>query len=166
MRGTTLTALQRARPSRWVSAVMLTVLATPAVALAAPKADVLTGTGISRIEPDTRRLTINAETGTADGPAEGHLSFAHQAPAGISRFKGDVSCLRVMGQTAEISGFVTEGLTASGVVLTGKQFAFTIELGNQQSFSLPRLGTPTMIKPCSGGRTDKVAVTQAGFKTR
>ncbi len=164
MRNTTLTTRQRARPSRWVSAVMLTVLATPAVALAAQKADVLTGTGISRLEQDTRRLTINAETGTADGPAEGHLSFAHRAPAGISRFKGDVSCLRVTGQTAEISGFVTEGLTASGVVLTGKQFAFTIELGDQQSFSLPRFAAT--IEPCSGGQTNKVAVTQAGFKTR
>ncbi len=158
------TTRHRTRWSRWGLAALVCVLAAPTVTLAAQGGDTLSGTGISRLDQDTRRLTIKATTSAADGAAEGRVSFIHHSPSGISRFKADVTCLRLVGQTAELSGVVTRGETAAGMMLTGRQFAFTVRLDDPQSFSLPRFAQE--VAPCSGGRPQQVAVTQAGFRTR
>ena len=51
------------------------------------------------------------------------------------------------------------------MILTGKQYAFTITLGDTQRFSLPRFAAT--IDPCSGGNPTKaVAVTQGHFTIR
>ena len=94
------------------------------------------------------------------------MTFQHDNdPDGISRFKGTVTCLQITGAVAQISGTVTRGETAAGVILTGKQYAFTITLGDTQSFSLPRFAPK--IDPCSGGNLTKtVAVTQGHYATR
>ncbi len=147
-----------------IVAALLCALAAPAVAAAATDGKKLVGTGISREPNDTRRLTVKAEPADG-GSAEGRVSFQHDNdPNGISRFKGTVTCLRITGAVAQISGTVTRGETAAGVVLTGKQYAFTVSLGDTQRFSLPRFGDT--IAPCGGGRPETVAVTQGQFKTR
>jgi len=144
-------------------AALLCALATPTVAAAA-NGQRLFGTGISRDTNDTRRLTIKAEP-TNSGAADGRVTFQHDNdPNGISRFKGTVTCLQVTGAVAQISGTVTRGETAAGAILTGKQYAFTITLGDTQSFSLPRFAAT--IEPCSGGRAETVAVTQGHYTTR
>lgn len=142
---------------------VLCALATPTVAAAAD-GQRLFGSGISREPNDTRRLTIKAEP-TSGGAADGRVTFQHDNdPNGVSRFKGTVTCLRITGAEAQVSGTVTRGRTAGGVVLTGKQYAFTITLGDTQRFSLPRFAAT--IDPCSGGSTKTVAVTQGHYTTR
>jgi len=69
-----------------------------------------------------------------------------------------------LSTVAQISGTVTRGETAAGVILTGKQYAFTITLGDTQRFSLPRFAAT--IDPCSGGSPKTVAVTQGHYTTR
>jgi hypothetical protein len=92
------------------------------------------------------------------------VTFQHGSPNGISRFKGTVTCLQIRGEVAQISGTVTRGETATGTILTGQEYAFTITLGDTQRFSLPRFAAT--IDPCSGGRPQTVAVTQGHYKTR
>ncbi len=152
-------------PTRWaLAALAVGALLAPAVASAVTENQTLSGTGISRLPDDTRRLTVTAES-TSGGATDGRVTFAHDNdPNGISRFKGTVSCLRVTGSVAEISGTVTKGETAAGVVLTGRQFAVTITLGQRQAFSLPRFAAT--IDPCSGGRPETVAVDHGRFMTR
>jgi len=147
-----------------IVAALLCALATPTVAAAAD-GERLFGTGISREPKDTRRLTIQAEP-TDGGAADGRVTFQHNNdPNGVSRFKGTVTCLQITGATTQISGTVTRGETAAGVILTGKQYAFTITLGDTQRFSLPRFAAT--IDPCSGGNPTKaVAVTQGHFTIR
>ena len=151
-------------PITTIVAVLLCAFATPVVAAAAD-GQRLFGTGISREPNDTRRLTIKAEP-TDGGAADGRVTFQHNNdPNGISRFKGTVTCLQITGAVAQISGTVTRGETALGVILTGKQYAFTITLGDTQRFSLPRFADT--IVPCSGGNPTKtVAVTQGHYTTR
>lgn len=157
---------KRARTStrRALTALAVGALLTPAVAWAARETQTLSGTGISRLPDDTRRLTVTAKSMSGEA-ADGLVTFAHDNdPNGISRFKGTVSCLRVTGSVAEVSGTVTKGQTAGGMILTGRQFAFTVTLGEPQAFSLPRFAAT--IDPCSGGRPETVAVDQGRFKTR
>ncbi|TYC98628.1 hypothetical protein FQ377_09950 [Arthrobacter echini] len=63
-----------------------------------------------------------------------------------------------------MSGTITKGETASGVVLDGKMVAFTLDTEGEQNFSLPRIGPGAA--DCGGGRADIVPVTQAGFHIR
>ncbi len=145
-----------------IVAALLCALATPTVAAADGQR--LFGTGISREPNDTRRLTVQAEPADG-GAADGRVTFQHDNdPNGISRFTGTVTCLQIIGAVAQISGTVTRGETAAGGILTGKQYAFTITLGDTQTFSLPRFAAT--IDPCSGGRPNTVAVTQGHYTTR
>ncbi len=160
----TVRMLRRTGLLRWHVIALLGVLAAPALATAAAQDTALSGSGISKLGDDTRRLTVKAGTSDSTGAAEGRVSFAHHSPSGVSRFKGVVSCLRVAGGVAQLSGTVSEGETASGVVLTGKQFAFTIRLDGDQSFSLPRFAATVV--PCSDGQPTQVALTGGRFKTR
>ncbi len=150
-----------------IVAALLCALATTTVAAAAD-GQRLFGTGISREPNDTRRLTIKAEL-TDGGAADGRVTFQHDNdPNGISRFKGTVTCLKITGAVAQISGTVTRGETALGRILTGQQYAFTITLGDTvdtQKFSLPRFADT--IVPCSGGNlTKEPVVTQGHYATR
>ncbi len=154
----------RTRPARHtLLALLCGVLVTPAAAAAAG-GPALFGAGVSRLPGDTRVLVVKAAA--ADGAtAEGRVRFVHHSRAnGLSRFAGIVSCLRIVGDTAQISGTVTRGRTAAGVVLTGKQYAFTLGLGEAPSFSLPRFADELVA--CGGGRPETVAVTAGGFRTR
>ena len=161
----TVTALRHTRLARWPVIAVLGVLATPALAAGAAQDSALKGSGINKLSEDTRRLTVKADATAVTGAAEGRVSFAHHSPIGVSRFKGDVSCLQVAGSVAQISGRVSDGETASGVVLTGKQFAFTVRLGGEQAFSLPKFAADDAVR-CGGGQATQVRVTGGGFKTR
>ncbi len=154
--------MTRSTKNTTIVAALLCALATPVVAAADGQR--LFGTGISREPNDTRRLTIKAEP-TDGGAADGRVTFQHDNdPKGISRFKGTVTCLKITDAVAQISGTVTRGETAAGVILTGKQYTFTITLGDTQRFSLPRFAAT--IDPCSGGSPKIVAVTQGHYATR
>lgn len=124
------------------------------------------GTGISQVGQDTRKLTVHAETAGAATSAAGFVQFNHLSPNGLSRFRGSVTCLSVDETgTVQISGSVLKGITASGVVLTGKDYAFTIQTDSSpQAFSLPGFADAGTLAPCSGGRPELVPVTQGGFK--
>jgi len=77
------------------------------------------------------------------------VTFQHDNdPNGISRFKGTVSCLQIT-DGAQISGTVTRGKTAGGVILTGKQYAFHCHARRSPRFSLTRFADT--IAPCSDG---------------
>lgn len=119
----------------------------------------ITGAAISKVGKDTRKLTVTA----AD--AGGSVQFIHNSPAGMSRFRGTVSCLNVSGSVVQASGVVDKGETATGTLLDGKAFAITIQAGSSpQSFSLPNFGDAGSIGPCSGGRPETVPVTEMGFR--
>ncbi len=153
----------RPRARRTLLALLCGVLMTPAAAAAAG-GPALFGAGVSRLPGDTRVLAVHAAT-TDGAVADGRVTFAHRSSAnGLSRFSGTVSCLRIVGATAQISGTVTRGRTAAGVVLTGKQYAFTLMLGEAPTFSLPRFAD--QLVACGGGRPETVAVTAGGFRTR
>lgn len=146
-----------------LTAATCLAVALPAVA-AGPPVQALNGTGISRLPEDVRRLTVSART-AADGTTDGRVSFSHDNdPNGVSAFRGTVSCLVVDGATARFTGTVTSGETASGVVLTGRQFAFTVQVAEPQAFSLPRFADTVV--PCSGGRPQTVLVDEGRFRTR
>ncbi len=145
-----------------IVAALLCALATTTVAAAAD-GQRLFGTGISREPNDTRRLTIKAEP-TDGGAADGRVTFQHDSPNGVSRFKGTVTCLQITDGVAKITGTVTRGETATGTVLTGMPYAFTITLGDTQSFSLPSFD-PT-IDPCGGSPKRPAVVTQGHYTTR
>ncbi len=152
------------RTARLLAAALACLVALPALAAAHDRATRLSGTAISRLPDDTRRLTVKAQSSDPAGAAAGRVGFAHRSPAGLSHFKGEVSCLRVSGDVVQLSGTVRSGETAAGMVLTGRAFAFTIVLGDEQAFSLPRFGET--LEPCSGGRPEQVPVTQGGLRLR
>lgn len=123
----------------------------------------ITGSGISKVGRDTRKLTANAQTSPGSSNATGTMQFIHNSPTGLSRFRGTISCLSVNGETVQISGTIEKGETATGGLLDGKAYAFTIKAGGSgQSFSLPNVGDG--ISACSGGRGESVPVTEDGFK--
>ena len=123
----------------------------------------ITGSGISKVGRDTRKLTADAQAGTGSTNATGTMQFIHNSPAGLSRFRGTVTCMSVSGGTVQISGKIEKGETATGGLLDGKSYAFTINTsGSSQSFSLPNVGDG--IAACSGGRGESVPVTEDGFK--
>lgn len=119
----------------------------------------ITGAAISKVGKDTRKLTVNA------AEAGGSVQFIHNSPAGMSKFRGTVSCLNVSAGVVQVSGVVDKGETATGTLLDGKAFAITIQAGSSpQSFSLPNFGDAGSIGACSGGRPETVSVTEMGFK--
>ena len=123
----------------------------------------LDGAAVSDLGADLRVLAVGAQ---ADDPgsADGAVSFVHVAPGGVSHFVGAVTCLRQndLGQV-QLSGQVLDGVTAGGVVLTGKDFFFTLVAGDgPQAFSLPAFADAGVRGGCSGGGAQRVAVTHGG----
>jgi len=94
----------------------------------------------------------------------GRLSFTHHSPSGLSHFTARVTCLEFNDGRTEVSGTITKGETAAGVVLDGKMVAFTLDTEGAQNFSLPQIGPGAA--NCGGGRAETVPVTQAGFHVR
>jgi len=117
------------------------------------------GAGVSLLTDDTRRLTVEATGDEQAAEAGGAVQFTHLGPAGVSRFRGAIDCVRIGEDgTVQLSGRVLDGLTAAGVVLDGRDYAFTVRTAGDQAFSLPRFGEPGSIEPCSGGRPETVSV--------
>jgi hypothetical protein len=125
----------------------------------------ISGAGISKVARDTRKLTVTAQANAGSSTATGTVLFIHNCPAGLSRFRGTVTCLSVTGGTAQVSGVIEKGETATGALLDGKTYAFTIHASaSPQTFSLPTVGEASAVGPCSGGSSQAVAVTEDGFK--
>ncbi len=159
-------AIVDARPLRkflalsFIAAAAVAVAAGPQVASA--QSTRISGAAISKVAHDTRKLTITASGGTS---ASGTIQFIHNSPAGLSRFRGQVTCMSVSGGTVQVTGTIDKGETATGALLDGKAFGFTISTATSpQTFSLPNFGDVGAIAPCSGGRAETVAVTEDGFK--
>ena len=146
----------------FLAAVILAAGSTPPATLHAQGGARITGAGISKVGRDTRKLTASAQS-SGGAAATGTVQFIHNSPAGMSRFRGSVTCFSVSGGTVQISGVIEKGETATGGLLDGKSYAFTINAGGSpQSFSLPNVGDG--IGACSGGRAETVPVTEDGFK--
>ena len=124
----------------------------------------INGAAISKVGRDTRKLTVTAQAPAGSSGASGTIQFIHNSPAGLSRFRGTITCLSVNGGVAQISGAIEKGETATGALLDGKAYAFTINTGSPQSFSLPTVGEASAVGPCSGGSSQTVAVTEDGFR--
>jgi hypothetical protein len=125
----------------------------------------ISGAGISKVARDTRKLTVSGQAGAGSSNATGSVQFIHNSPAGLSRFRGTITCLSVNGGTAQLSGTIEKGETATGALLDGKAYAFTINSsGSPQNFSLPTIGEAGAVGPCSGGSAQTVPVTEDGFK--
>jgi len=124
----------------------------------------LDGSGVSYVGSDLRILAVDAQA-DGSGIASGITSFVHVAPAGVSRFVGTVACFRQDGGgQVQLSGQVLDGATAAGVVLTGKDFFFTLAAdGGPQAFSLPSFADAGTRSGCSGGSVQRVAVSFGGF---
>lgn len=137
-------------------ALAILLLGAPTAVLARHGASVaVDGTIISRLPDDTRKLTINAAT-AGDAHGTGFVYFRHLGPLGLSAFRGAVTCLSVDPTgTVRVTGTVDRGVTASGMVLDGRDFAFTIQpYDPDPTFALPRLAPGGTLAPCGGGRTD------------
>ena len=123
------------------------------------------GAGISKVGRDTRKLTVAAQASAGSSGATGTVQFIHNSPAGLSRFRGTVTCLSVNAGVAQVSGTIEKGETSTGALLDGKAYAFTISAGaSPQNFSLPTVGES--VGPCSGGSSQTVPVTEDGFKVQ
>lgn len=147
----------------FLAAVILAAGSKPTESLYAQGGGRISGSAISKVARDTRKLTVSAQANAGSNSASGTMQFIHNSPAGLSRFRGTVTCLTVTGSTVQISGLIEKGETATGGLLDGKSYAFTISAGaSGQSFSLPNVGDG--IGACSGGRGETVAVTEDGFK--
>ncbi len=148
--------------SSFIAAAAFSLLAAPHVVFA--QSARISGAAISKVAHDTRKLTISAQA-SGGSAATGTIQFIHNSPAGLSRFRGTVSCLSASGGTVQVSGMIDKGETATGALLDGKAFAFTISTGSApQTFSLPNFGDAGAIAPCSGGRSETVPVTEDGFR--
>lgn len=125
----------------------------------------INGAGISKVGRDTRKLTVSGQSPAGSSAANGTVQFIHNSPAGLSRFRGTITCLSVNGGTAQVSGVIEKGETATGALLDGKSYAFTISSGaSPQTFSLPTVGESGAVGPCSGGSSQSVPVTEDGFR--
>lgn len=144
----------------FIAAAMFTVAAAPRAVSA--QASRISGAAISKVAHDTRKLAISATVGTS---ASGTIQFIHNSPVGLTRFRGRVTCVSVSGGTAQVTGTIEKGETATGALLDGKAFAFTIGTATSpQTFSLPNFADVGAIAPCSGGRGESVPVTEDGIK--
>jgi hypothetical protein len=145
-----------------LSFIAATVFAVAAVPQSASAQARISGAAISKVGRDTRKLTISASGGTS---ASGTIQFIHNSPAGLTRFRGQVTCVSANGGSIQVTGTIDKGETATGALLDGKAFGFTINTSSSpQTFSLPNFGEVSAIAPCSGGRGDSVPVTEDGFK--
>lgn len=124
----------------------------------------ISGAAISKVGRDTRKLTVTAQAPAGSTTATGTVAFIHNSPAGLSRFRGNIACLSINNGVAQISGTIEKGETAQGALLDGKAYAFTINTGGTQTFSLPTVGEASAVGPCSGGSSQTVPVTEDGFK--
>lgn len=150
-----------------LAAVILAAGAQRAKPLQAQGGARISGAGISKVGRDTRKLTVTAQAPVGSTGATGTVQFIHNSPAGLSRFRGTIACLSVSGGVAQISGVVEKGETATGALLDGKSYAFTINSGaSPQTFSLPTVGESSAVGPCSGGSSQTVPVTEDGFKVQ
>src|SRR5215213_3486774 len=117
--------------------VMLAAGSHPARHLYAQGGARINGAGISKVGRDTRKLTVTAQAPAGSSGANGTIQFIHNSPAGLSRFRGTISCLSINGGVAQISGSIEKGETATGALLDGKAYAFTINTSSSpQTFSL------------------------------
>src|SRR5678815_6160685 len=64
------------------------------------------GAGISKVGRDTRKLTVSAQAPAGSTAASGTVQFIHNSPAGLSRFRGTITCVSVSGGTVQISGAI------------------------------------------------------------
>jgi hypothetical protein len=127
----------------------------------------INGAAISKVGRDTRKLTVSAQTSAGSSNATGTIQFIHNSPAGLSRFRGTITCLSVSGGVAQVSGMIEKGETATGALLDGKAYAFTINTSaSPQTFSLPTVGEASAVGPCSGGSSQTVAVTEDGIRVQ
>lgn len=125
----------------------------------------ISGAGISKVGRDTRKLTVTGQAQPGSSAATGTVQFIHNSPAGLSRFRGTITCVSVNGGTAQVSGVIEKGETATGALLDGKSYAFTISAAaSAQTFSLPTVGEASAVGPCSGGSSQTVPVTEEGFR--
>ncbi|HEY0242244.1 MAG TPA: hypothetical protein VGC52_06230 [Gemmatimonadaceae bacterium] len=146
-----------------LAAVVLAAGSRPGMSLYAQGGARITGAGISKVGRDTRKLTVSAEAPAGSSTATGTVQFIHNSPGGLSRFRGTITCLSVNAGVAQISGAIEKGETATGALLDGKSYAFTISTsGTPQAFSLPTVGES--VGPCSGGSSQSVPVTEDGFR--
>ncbi|WP_459334035.1 hypothetical protein [Arthrobacter sp. Hz1] len=136
---------------------------TPRTSASAQEVHRINGAAVSSLPEDQRRLSVEGKLGS-DGVATGRLSFTHQSPSGLSHFTARVTCLEFNDGQTEVSGTITKGETATGVVLDGKTVAFTLDTEGVQNFSLPQIGPGAA--SCGGGRVETVPVTEAGFHVR
>lgn len=142
------------------AAAAFAVAAGPQVALA--QSARISGAAISKVARDTRKVTISASVGTS---SNGTLQFIHNSPAGLSRFRGQVTCVSVSGGIVQVTGTIDKGETATGALLDGKAFGMTLGTSSSpQTFSAPSFGDVGAIAACSGGRGESVPVTEDGFK--
>ena len=149
----------------FLTAIVLAAGSHPRNELYAQGGAHISGAAISKIGRDTRKLTVAAQAPAGSSTATGTVQFIHNSPAGLSRFRGTITCLSVNGGVVQISGLVEKGETATGALLDGKSYAFTINAsGSPQTFSLPTVGESSAVGPCSGGSSQSVAVTEDGFK--
>ena len=147
-----------------LSLVGAAVLSVGGSEVASAQSTRISGAGISKVGRDTRKLTISAQSG-GGSTGTGTIQFIHNSPAGLTRFRGTVSCISASGGTVQVTGTIDKGETATGALLDGKAFAFTIGTSSSpQTFSLPNYGEAGAIGPCSGGRGETVPVTEDGFK--
>lgn len=143
-----------------IAAAAIAVAAAPRVASA--QSTRVSGAAISKVARDTRKVTISATVGTS---ANGTIQFIHNSPAGLTRFRGQVTCVSVNGGTVQVTGTIDKGETATGALLDGKAFGMTIGTSSSpQTFSMPNYGEAGAIAPCSGGRGETVPVTEDGIK--
>jgi hypothetical protein len=149
----------------FLTAIVLAAGSHPRHELYAQGGARISGAAISKIGRDTRKLTVTAQAPAGSSTATGTVQFIHNSPGGLSRFRGTITCLSVNGGVVQISGLVEKGETATGALLDGKSYAFTINAsGSPQTFSLPTVGEASAVGPCSGGSSQSVAVTEDGFK--
>jgi hypothetical protein len=141
----------------FIAAAAFAVAAVPQAASAQTR---ISGAGISKVARDTRKVTISASVGTS---ASGTIAFIHNSPAGLTRFRGQVTCVSVSGGVAQVTGTIDKGETATGALLDGKSFGITIGTATSpQTFSMPAYGDS--IPACSGSRGETIPVTEDGFK--
>lgn len=125
----------------------------------------ISGAAISKVGRDTRKLTVSAQAPAGSSSATGTIQFIHNSPAGLSRFRGTITCLSINNGIAQVSGLIEKGETATGALLDGKAYAFTINASaSPQTFSLPTVGEASAVGACSGGSSQTVAVTEDGIK--
>lgn len=80
----------------------------------------ISGAAISKVGRDTRKLTLSAQAGASSTSASGTMQFIHNSPAGLSRFRGTVTCLSVTGPTIQVSGVIEKGKQPRVPCLTAK----------------------------------------------